>query len=67
MKYTLSATVTVSIITVVEAASEEEAIEIGEDRPMQGLCHQCATGDTAIEWSLSGELDGMAEDIKVNA
>lgn len=65
MTYYISAQVTVSIFTRVEASSEEEALELAADRPMQGFCHQCATGDEDIEWSLSEELDGTAEDLKV--
>lgn len=64
--YKLSATVTVSIYTEVVASSFTEAIDEAASRSIQGLCHQCSGGDKSSEWSLTGELDGVATDIRVD-
>ena len=65
--YTVSAVVTVSLFTKVNANSKQEAIEIAESRGLQGLCHQCASSrEPHEEWSLSGELDGEPCDISVD-
>lgn len=64
--YTISAQVTVSVYTTVLANSKQEAIEIAEQRTMQGLCHQCSSGNVDSEWSLTGELDGEACKLEVD-
>lgn len=63
--YRVSAAVTISVWTDVEAASEEQAKAIAEERPMQGLCRHCADGRGAkTMWRTSGELDGSPHDLK---
>lgn len=64
-EYRFSAQVTVSISTTVEADTEEEARVLVEEREMQSLCHYCASGDENQCWSLSGELDGTAQEVKL--
>lgn len=66
MKYFFNAVATVSIHTEVDAASEEEALEIAEERSMQSLCWSCASKDSDTAWSLSGKLDGDATDIRLS-
>jgi len=59
MKYQINAEVTMSISTIVEADSEEEALQIAKDRPMCTLSepwrHGCTEDDS---WVHSGEIDG---------
>lgn len=67
MKYRVSGTITISVFTDVEAASEQEARDIAEGRGVVGLCWQCCGNRTAgEEWVTSGELDGdpEAEDVE---
>lgn len=67
MKYRLSGIVTISILTEVEADTEQEAIRIAEERGLVSLCHFCASGDPEREWITSGELDGIPMEIRVEA
>jgi hypothetical protein len=55
--YVFIANATISVATRVEAESLEAAIEESKSRGMQGLCHQCASGDEDRVWSVGGELD----------
>lgn len=64
MKFTFSGMVTVSLYTEVEADSLQEALEIAEQRGIQGLCHQCSGRDHDTQWSLTGELDGEVVEIR---
>ena len=58
-KFCISAQMTISVSTVVEASTEEEAIEIAKGRPNQGFCHQCGGNeDVDQEWQVGGDLDG---------
>lgn len=57
MKYTFSATGTISLHVEVEADSLEEAVEKAKEAPIMGLCHQCASTGDEGEWRTSGELD----------
>lgn len=57
-RWFVSAEVTISVRTVVEASSEREAIAAAMDQPMQSFCHQCSNGEEDREWVTSGELDG---------
>jgi hypothetical protein len=57
--WNVSAEMTISVQTEVEADTEEEARAIAEDRGVQGLCLQCAGGEPTAEWITSGELDGQ--------
>lgn len=56
------ANITVSVSTLVEATSKEEAESLAFERSVQGLCSYCATPNASEEWSLGGELDGAVED-----
>lgn len=63
-RYTVTAIVGISVSTVVEAESEEEALEIAEGRPMQHLpANDSANHET--EWCHSGELDGRPVELMV--
>ena len=63
-KFRVVGLVTISMSTLVEAATEAEAIEIANDRTIMSLCHQCASGeDDDQEWVTSGELDGTPHDL----
>lgn len=65
-KYRVSAAVTISVWTEVEAESEEQAKATAEDRPMQRLCHQCADGrGSRSMWRTSGDLDGSPHELTV--
>jgi hypothetical protein len=61
MKYHLSASVTVSAYTIVEAESLEKAIEISRDREVAiGLLH--TSNDPHYQWIIE-DADGQAQDI----
>lgn len=69
MKYRVRALVTISVWTDVEANNEEEANELAEERPLQGLCHQCGSArfkEGEREWRTSGELDGTPKELIVD-
>lgn len=67
-RYRVTALVTISVSTVVEAKNAKEAIEEAKDRPIMGLCQQCARGETdAEEWVTSGELDGQPKALRATA
>lgn len=63
--YTVSALVTISILTEVIAESEEQALEIAEERPMQSFCNSCSSKDPDDQWVFGGELDGTACDLTI--
>lgn len=64
MKFKLTANVTISVYTEVEADTLEEAIEIGKERELMGITQ---TGcDTEKDAWLCDELDGTPENIVVN-
>lgn len=68
-KFIVSANVTISVWTEVEADTEQEAMALAEDRPMQTLCHQCSGtrhSQGREEWRTSGELDGSPFDLAAN-
>lgn len=59
--YKVSAVVTISIQTEVEAESEKEALEVADGRPMCGLMDPERLGQSINEyWFHSGEIDGAA-------
>lgn len=62
-RYRVSAEMTISVSTVVEATSEAKALEAALDVPVQSLCHQCSNG-ADDEWSTSGELDGAPRNLR---
>ena len=63
MKFNLTAQVTISVYTEVEAETIEEAIEIAQERELMGITR---TGvDTEQDTWLCDELDGMPENISL--
>lgn len=67
-KYRLSAMVTISMIKVVDADSEKQALLMSNDLTVPALCHQCSCAGENYddEWQLSGGLDGEPTDITVD-
>lgn len=66
MKYLVSATVTISLHTKVEADSPEEAQRIATLRDLCGISTADSYGESAEEvWHHSGELDGEPCDLRV--
>lgn len=64
-KYRVTALVTISMNTEVEADNPQEACDLAEERATQGLCYQCANGrGIDEEWRTSGELDGSPHDLR---
>lgn len=63
-RYRVRGMITVSVSTVVEAASGAEAKELAGERGVMSLCHQCAVGEETEEWVTSGELDGEPKGLK---
>jgi hypothetical protein len=57
-RYRVSATMTISVYTDVEAGSKDEALEKARDHQNQSFCAQCSEGNPREEWVTSGELDG---------
>jgi hypothetical protein len=57
MKFSIAVAATITLYTEVEADSLEEALTAAQSRGVQGLCHQCSSGECGIEWSLTGEID----------
>jgi len=69
VRYRVVGTVTITVLTDVEADSPAAAAEIAEGRPLMGLCWQCASGrghEKDSEWRTSGELDGEPTVIEVD-
>lgn len=64
--YQLKANITISLTTIVEADSKEDALDQALDRSLIHLCHQCAGGHPEEEWVTSGELDGSPTGIEVD-
>lgn len=62
-KFTVVATITISVHTDVEAETLKEAFEEAKKRGMISLCHQCARGEDDREWVTSGELDGLPDEL----
>lgn len=62
-KFKLSAAVTVSAFTVVEADTAEEAIEIAEER--EAVIGGWGTGESEDESWIVSEADGTPHDIKI--
>jgi hypothetical protein len=64
--YRLIGTVTISVSTIVEAETEEEAVALAQERSVMGLCYHCADGHGICkEWVTSGELDGEPTNLEV--
>lgn len=61
--YRVTATVTISVSTLVEAYSEREAKDIAYSRPLCSLPY-CSEDDTEV-WIHSGELDGTPDKLTV--
>jgi len=64
MEYNLSASVTISIYTTVEANSKIEAIEIAEDRDI--VQYEFGREDEKNDNWIAEEYDGLPQDISVN-
>lgn len=60
MKYIVSGTVTISIYTEVEAETEENAIQIAEERSLMQIP---MSSESANEVWMAGELDGTPQNI----
>lgn len=60
--FKLTARVTISVYTEVEAETLEEAIKIAEDRDLMPIVH--SGGEKAEDTWMCDELDGVAEDIE---
>lgn len=56
--YRVTGLVTISITTEVKAESAFEAKEKARERPLQTLCHHCASAENDEQWATTGELDG---------
>ncbi len=61
-KYRLSAAVIISLSTIVEAETEEEALDIAHGRELARITDH---GEQSKVWVTSGELDGTPMDITV--
>lgn len=59
--FNLTATVTISVYTEVEAETLEEAIKIADERHLMSIVPN--GGDTASDTWMADELDGMPVDI----
>lgn len=58
-KFLVGGEITISMHTIVEAETVEEAKEIASQRPLMSLCWSCSDSKEADqEWRTSGELDG---------
>lgn len=62
MKYRLTAQVTISLSTIVEAKNREEALAIARDRDLTSIIDQ---GADERMWVTSGELDGTPTGITI--
>lgn len=60
--FKLTARVTISVYTEVEAETLEEAVKIAEDRDLMPIVH--SGGETVEDTWMCDELDGVAEDIE---
>lgn len=66
-RYRVHSTATISIVTVVEAASEEEAVELAYERPTADFCIRCTTSGIDRRWVPLDGIDGdphMIEEIE---
>jgi len=61
-KFILTAKVTISVYTEVEAETLEEAMRIAEDRDLMPVIH--SGGETAEDTWMCDELDGVPEFIE---
>lgn len=57
-EYSIQTVVQISMYTEVRADSLKDALKKAQQRGVQSLCHQCASGEPKQEWVTSGELDG---------
>lgn len=63
-RYMVTATLTISVHTVVEAANANDAYAEALDRPVMSLPAGCS-GDELAEWVHSGELDGDPDETSI--
>ncbi len=59
-KYMVTAVVTISVSTVVEATSKKEALDIAYERSLTRIVDR---GHKGREWCTSGELDGIPQSL----
>ena len=60
--YRVSARITISVYTDVEADTPEEAMRLSKDRPVCSVGDPSQNGESADEyWLHSGELDGVPQ------
>ncbi len=62
--YTVTAVITISLHSEVEAESPEEAERLAENLELPTMCNQCA-GSKHDGWATSGEYDGIATNVEV--
>jgi muconolactone delta-isomerase len=61
-KFTFAAEMTITVFTMVEAASEEAARTLLEERDLTRIKDE---GDAAKVWRTSGELDGTPVNVRL--
>lgn len=62
-RFSVLATMTISMHTIVEADNEEEAKDVAlAQRGVMGLCANCTRNRAEEEWVTSGELDGEIDE-----
>lgn len=68
-KYRVCALVTISVHTDVVAESEEQALEMAEERSLAAVHHSIydTTHLAKTEWVTSGELDGTPFELRVES
>jgi hypothetical protein len=67
-RYIVHGSLVIGVVTVVEAASPEEARELALQRDAKGLCHQCVDGDGIDEhFVLNDNIWGTQIDIDEDA
>lgn len=64
-RYRCVAHVTISVSTLVDADSEEQALEIAAERELQGLPANDSGYPEDEYWCHGGELDGSPENIHI--
>ncbi len=60
MKYTVITTVTVDLVTCVEAETREQAVEMANERGITSPCHACG-GNPSVEWALADGIGDVPE------
>lgn len=63
-EYTVSAQMTISVYTIVQAENEQEAKKLAQDRSNGSPCHNAFGGDGSEFW-ITDDLDGVPVNITV--